>query len=215
VRLEIRSSKILCSLLMIALLVSFVTSLSAQEPSPNQTMATLAQRTSPPPRNDKSKATFTQSNQDGWAWVTARCTDPTSDSCAEAAIVEVSQECGASSKFFKKDTKVWEWITFSLVIASASFTGVGASATIANAKVYSTLGGTTGLGAVTSTTKANVAGDQAGLMTVNTTLTNFLKFVQTGGANNQPPDNDLIYKSAPLYGAQCEAAANGSTGTSK
>jgi len=101
---------------------------------------------------------------------------------------------------------------FSLVIASAAFTAVGASTTIADAKVFSTLGGTTGLGAATSLIAANTAGDQAGLASVNTTLGNFLKFVQTGGANNAPPCNKDIYKSAPLYAAQCAAAANASSG---
>jgi hypothetical protein len=169
----------------------------------------------PPVRNDKTKATFNDSNTKGWEWVAGKCSDPTTDACAQAAIVEVSVECGASAKFFKKDTKIWQWISFSMVVASASFTAVGASTTISNAKVFSTLGGTTGLGAVTSTVNANVAGDQTGLATVNTALGNFLKYVQTGGTNNQPPANDLVYKSAPLYAAQCSAAANGSSGTSK
>lgn len=66
------------------------------------------------------------------------------------------------------------------------------------------------MGAVTTTINANVAGDQAGLNAVNTTLANFLKYVQTGGPGNTRAANIDIYMSAPLYAAQCSAAANAS-----
>lgn len=169
----------------------------------------------PPKRNDRTKSTFNQSNADGWAWVATKCSDATSDGCAAAATVQVNLECGASTKFFRKDTRAWTALGFGMLIASAAFTGIGASATLSSAKVWSTLGGTTGLGAVSASVNSNVAGDQAGLSAVNTTLSNFLKYVQSGGTNSAPASNDLIYKSAPLYAAQCSAVANGSTGTAK
>jgi hypothetical protein len=150
-------------------------------------------------------------NEEAWASVAKQCTT-VDDACAHAAIVEVCMECQASAKWFKKSTRAWQALGFGLVVASAAFTGIGASTTIANAKVYSTLGGTTGLGAVTSTVTANVAGDQTGLATVNTTLQNFLTYVQKG-ANNAGPSAADIYKSAPIYAAQCVAAATGSSGT--
>jgi hypothetical protein len=172
---------------------------------------TLAQENKIIPRIAKTKALFIQSNNDAWAKLAATtCSGATvTPQCAQAAIVEAETECAASAKYFTKDTKLWRYLGFALIIASAGFTGVGASATIANAKVYSTLGGTTGLGAVTSTINANVTSDQTGLATVNTTLSTFLKYVQTAGTTDE-----MIYKSAPIYAGQCVAAATGSSGTS-
>jgi hypothetical protein len=63
----------------------------------------------------------------------------------------------------------------------------------------------------------------AGVVSINTTLANFLVFLKTGnvpGATQQsaqqqqagstPPD-ETIYKFAPVFAAQCEAAATGSS----
>jgi hypothetical protein len=113
-----------------------------------------------------------------------------------------------------------------MILASAGFTAVGASTTIANARLFSTLGGTTGLGAITTTINANSSADAAGLTAVNTTLANFLIFLKSGvvpgaiapppapGATepavNTAPDNATIYKFAPVFAAQCEAAATSS-----
>lgn len=164
------------------------------------------------PRNDKNVRMFLKSNAEGWDWVDKQCTpDETSDKCAQAAIKEVGEECTASAKFFRKSSTTWQWISFSMTVASAAFTAVGASESLKNAKVFSTLGGTTGLGAVGATATANASGDQAGLVVVSNAIQSFEKFVQTGGKDNKPADNELIYKSAPLYAAQCAAAAS-STG---
>jgi hypothetical protein len=121
-----------------------------------------------------------------------------------------------------------------MILASAGFTAVGASTTIANARLFSTLGGTTGLGSITTTINANSSADAAGLTAVNTTLANFLIFLKSGvvpgaiapqptpsatdgtgatappGAGNTSPDNATIYKFAPVFAAQCEAAATSS-----
>jgi hypothetical protein len=96
-----------------------------------------------------------------------------------------SNQCAASAKFLKKDAKSWQYLSFSLLIASAAFTGLGAAATIAGSttvpKVFSTLGGTTGLGAAVSSANANVGTDQTGLISINTTLNQFITYVTTGG----------------------------------
>ncbi len=186
--------------LLLALLMVFPTDAFARSPHP------LPQAQ---PRNYKNKAAMNKGNADGWKKVEDQCTT-INDACAQAAIVEVSTECGADAQLFTKDVKAWKWIGFALIGASAIFTGIGASATIANAKVYSTLGGTTGLGAFTTTINSNVTTDQGGVTAINTVLANFLTFVQTGGANKGPADDTSIFKSAPIFAAECAAAANAS-----
>ncbi|MBV9764167.1 MAG: putative Ig domain-containing protein [Acidobacteriaceae bacterium] len=132
----------------------------------------------------KSKGKFEKSVAAGWVWVSSQCTGtPISDQCAAASLVMVSNECSASASFFKKDSKTWQYVGLGLLLASAIFTGIGASATIKSAKVWSTLGGTTGLGSITASVNANVTSDQAGVSAVNAMLTNFITYVTTGGAN--------------------------------
>jgi hypothetical protein len=109
--------------------------------------------------------------------------NPKTADCAAAAIAEASSQCAASATYFKKATKTWQIVGFSLLIVAAVTTALGASATLANAKVYSTLGATTGIGA-------------AALEALN-------KYV-TG---TPPPSADQIYETAPIYAAQCVAAA--------
>jgi hypothetical protein len=165
-------------------------------------------------RNYTSKAVMHAVNATGWQEVATVCTT-VNPACSHAAIVEVSTECGADAQLFTKDSKKWQVAGFVLVVASAAFTGAGSAATIAGSttipKVFSTLGGTTGLGAVTTSANAVSTSDQGGITTLNTVLTSFLKFVQTGGANNAAPTDLQIYQSAPIYAAQCEAAASSST----
>jgi hypothetical protein len=159
----------------------------------------------------KSTADLGKSSALGWQIVQASCQDPTSVQCAQAAVAEVNLECTESSKFFRKGSTTWTWINFAMIVSSAVFTGVGASTTIANAKVFSTLGASTALGSVATTATTNSTADQGWLLAINSTLDSFLKFVQAGGANGVPADNDLIYKSSPIYAAKCTSAAS-STG---
>jgi hypothetical protein len=135
--------------------------------------------------------------------------------CANAAIVLAGRQCVSSGRFFQKAGTWWQVAEFGMLIASAGFTGVGASATIANAKVFSTLGGSTGLGAVTSTIKSNSSGDQAGLSNVNSTWSDFTKFLSGSGAGGtaEQPSNLAIYRRAIAAGAACEMAATGSNGS--
>jgi len=74
------ASRTLCVALPVVLLISFQADLQAQRQP--DIHATLAERTSPPPRNDTNKSAFNQSNQDGWDWVEAKCTDTSSETCA-------------------------------------------------------------------------------------------------------------------------------------
>lgn len=176
--------------------------------------------TSPAPAT-KNKRQFVANNKKAWddLAATAGCTGTTiTDACAQTAIVLVSTECGGSARFFQRASTTWQVVNLSLILASAAFTAVGASTTIANAKIFSTLGGTTGLGATTTTINANSAGDQTGLTSVNTTLANFLTFLKTGAVpgaaatgGGSAPDNATIYKFAPVFAAQCEAAATASS----
>jgi hypothetical protein len=135
--------------------------------------------------NTSSRAKFSESSATGWAWVQTQCTNAQSDQCSAAAIMMASNQCTASAKFLKKDAKSWQYLSFSLLLASAAFTGLGAASTIAGSttvpKVFSTLGGTTGLGAVVSSANANVSTDQTGLVSINTTLNQFITYVTTGG----------------------------------
>jgi hypothetical protein len=134
-----------------------------------------------------SRTKLSNTSQRGWLWIqTHQCSDPTiSDQCAAAAIMMASNQCSASAKFLKKDAKSWQYLSFGLILAAAGFTGVGAAATIAGSttvpKVFSTLGGVTGLGAVVSSANANVSGDQAGLSSISNILNQFITYVTTGG----------------------------------
>lgn len=218
------TSTALVALLIAALLAASPTDTFAQA---NSSQNTSAQSTKPPAKATRNKRQFLANNKADWKDLAdGVCKDETAtNACAQAAIVQVTTECAASARFFQRATIAWQILDFALIISSAGFTAVGASTTIANAKIYSTLGGTTGLGAVTSTIITNAAGDQVGLAKVNATLQNFLTYVQTGGASKAAPagagapnaagapsDAD-IYRSAPIYAAQCVAAATGSSGT--
>lgn len=134
----------------------------------------------------------------------------TNETCAKAAFFEASQECEESGRFLKRGSFAWQWIGFSLVLASAAFTGVGASTTIANAKIYSTLGGTTALGAVTTTVNSNVTADQNAVASVSGVLDS-LNTAVTGAMDAQNYDQVLII--ARTAGAKCALAATSSSGT--
>jgi len=203
-----RSSTVLPLLLIAALLTTSSSHTFAQTP-----------RGAPAPRN---KRQFVANNKAAWQALNTGVCDgaTTSDACAQASIVLAATECGGSARFFQRANTTWQVVNLLMILASAGFTAVGASTTIASARLFATLGGTTGLGAITTTINANASGDVAGLTVVNTTLTNFLIFLKTGAipgvapgapaAGNTPPDNATIYKFAPLFGSQCEAAATSS-----
>jgi hypothetical protein len=94
------------------------------------------------------------------------------------------------------------------MISSAALIGMGAETMAKNAKVWSTLGGTTGLGALTTTLTSNITGDQNAVNSISATLASFNTFVTSAGGNYA-----LIYETAPIYAKQCTAVANSATAT--
>ena len=166
-----------------------------------------------PVRKGRTRSAFSSNNAKGWAWVRGQCGDKDNDwsntvGCAQAAILEVSTECGESAKFFRKGAGAWQWISFGLMISSAALIGMGAETMAKNAKVWSTLGGATGLGALTTTLTSNMTGDLNAVNSINATLASFNTFVTSAGGNY-----GLIYETAPIYAKQCTAIANGGTAT--
>jgi hypothetical protein len=154
----------------------------------------------------QSRARLAAKTQKAWLKaVKAQCTNVDA-ACAQAAIVQTEMVCAESGKFYSKGSTAWQWISFSLVIASAASTAVGASATVANAKIWSTLGGTTGLGAVTTNINANVTSDQNGLAAVEAAHQKFLALV-TQEYEKATPNYALIYAVAPSYATECVLAA--------
>jgi hypothetical protein len=116
---------------------------------------------------------------------------------------------------FQTGTAAWQKWQFVLVIASAGFTGVGSAATIAGSttvpKIFSTLGGTTGLGAVTATTNSNISDNQAGVAAVNTIQGEIQKLTSPGpvkgsGTSGDDPANQTILSQSEGYAFQCVAA---------
>ena len=161
---------------------------------------------SPPVVHAQTVAAFATTSKAKWSTLASSpvCSaNPKTADCAAAAIAEASSQCAASATYFKKATKTWQIVGFSLLIVAAVTTALGASATLANAKVYSTLGATTGIGAATTAANANASTDLGGLSAVNAALEALNKYV-TG---TPPPSADQIYETAPIYAAQCVAAA--------
>lgn len=155
----------------------------------------------------QSRSKFTaKSNADWDNLALHQCSDPTTPVCASTAIALASTQCMTAAKFFRKDKGGWKVAGLLFIITSAASTAVGASSTIATAKIWSTLGGTSALGAVTATVNANESDDQTSLASISATLADFRKFVTSGGQNGAPPPNQVIANAASTYAAQCVAA---------
>ena len=156
----------------------------------------------------QSRSKFTaKSNADWDNLALHQCSDPTTPVCASTAIALASTQCMTAAKFFRKDKGGWKVAGLLFIITSAASTAVGASSTIATAKIWSTLGGTSALGAVTATVNANESDDQTSLASISATLADFRKFVTSGGQNGAPPPNQVTANAASTYAAQCVAAA--------
>lgn len=146
------------------------------------------------------------------------CTDPQSTLCANRALVLAGSTCSSSALIFQTGTASWQKWQLVLVIASAGFTGVGSAATIAGSttvpKIFSTLGGTTGLGAVTATTNGNISDNQAGVAAVNAIQVEIQKLPAPVAGDSAT--NQSIYSQAQGYANQCVAANPvGTTGGAK
>lgn len=167
-------------------------------------------------QSENSKAKFNDNNSAIWTGLMAVCsppgaTSPVSDGCATDALYAALNECEASARYFRKASKGWQTINLAVISVSALSTAFGASSLIANTKLLSTLGGSTGLLATQTVLNANSSGDQSALASVNSTITTLTTFIQ--GAAGNKTDPDTIFRSARAYGAQCAAAANGTSTT--
>jgi hypothetical protein len=134
--------------------------------------------------------------------------------CALQAISLASQQCSADAKFFQRQRSGLSTLSLVLILISAGFTGVGASSTIANAKIYSTLGGTTGIGAATTSINSDVSSDQSSLTQISTDIGKLTTLAST----YNPADSSSAAKillEAPTIAADCDAAAATSSAASK
>src|ERR1017187_5867300 len=213
-----RSSMTLITLLIAGLLTASSSETFAQDAAPAQAEApaqgqaqaqagALAKATARTP--EKTKGDFVTNNTNVWNGILAQC-GTVNDACANAAVFAASAECEDSAKFFRKGTKAWQILSIALTLASATFTGVGASTTISSAKVFSTLGGSTGLAAAVPTLNANATGDQTAMATVASTIAKLQVYALGTGTPPTPPTPAALFQQARLYGATCAAAANAS-----
>jgi hypothetical protein len=160
-----------------------------------------------------------QSDKQGWAQL-MQSGEPCDASkapdamCALAAITLASGQCAADARFFQRQRSGLSNLSLALILVSAAFTGVGASSTIANAKIYSTLGGTTGIGAATTTLNSDVSSDQSSLTAITTSIG---KLETLGSAYNSSDANAItkILLQAPAIAAECAAAAATSSNAAK
>jgi hypothetical protein len=175
---------------------------------------------------EKTKGDFNEDNNRIWSNLLAACSPPgatanMNDSCATQAIYAALGECEASARYFKKDNKGWQIINILLTLASAGFTAVGASTTVSGQKIWSTLGGGTGLLSGQTALNGYASGDLTGLGSINSTITTLNTLVQgqsgsNSGSNtgsNAKPDPLTLFRAARAYGAACASAANGSPTT--
>jgi hypothetical protein len=210
---ETRRFMTLVTLLTAGMLAVFPSEPFAQEAVPAQAQAAAAQaqaaalRTASERSPERTKSDFKDNNEKVWAGILGQCGTVT-HACANAAVFAATAECEDSATFFRKSTKGWQIFSIGLTLASAGFTGVGASATLANAKIFSTLGGSTGLAAVVPTLNANATGDQAGMTTVASTLAKLQTYALGSGTPPTPPTDDALFQQARLYGGECATAAN-------
>jgi hypothetical protein len=165
----------------------------------------------------RSRAKLAAANNQAWQVLKHQgsCSNPQSLACANDAFLLATSICSSSAVLFQKGTKGWQIAQYAFVIASAAFTGVGSAATIAGSttvpKVFSTLGGSTGLAAVNATTNTNIGDNQAGVAAVNALQAGLQKYVQTTGTSPTVADsltNDLIFLQANSVAGQC-VSANG------
>jgi hypothetical protein len=181
-----------------------------------QSLTTLIKR-----KGEKTKGDFNDNNNTIWSNLLAVCSPASatsvSDSCATQAVYAALGECEASARYFKKDNKGWQIISLILTLASAASTAVGASATVPAQKIWSTLGGGTGLLSGRTTLNGYASGDLTGLGTVSSTINTLNTLVQgqsgPNAGSNAKPDSLTLFRSARAYGAACASSANGSPTT--
>jgi hypothetical protein len=153
-----------------------------------------------------------QGDQQAWQnLANGLCSGTIGTACAAAAVQLASQQCSASASLFQRQKVGYSRFSLFLILLSAGFTGVGASATIANAKIYSTLGGTTGIGAATTAVNSDATADQTSLSAISTAIGK----LEALGSNYASGDAEKVYLQAPAIAAECNAAAGTSPAASK
>jgi len=166
----------------------------------------------------KGRSQLGDTNDTAWETLLSKdCSDQQSERCASEALLLANSTCAASSLLFQRVSSGWQKVQFVLMIASAGFTGAGAAATIAGSttvpKVFSTLGGTSGLGASYATINTYEQGDAAGITAVNAIQAEILKL--GAPSTTDTPGNATIFQQAEGYAYQCVAAnPSGTTGNS-
>jgi hypothetical protein len=164
----------------------------------------------------KDRSQLAAANDRAWQILLSKdCSDRQSEACAAEAVMLANSTCAASSLLFQRVSSGWQKAQFILMIAAAGFTGVGAAATIDGSmtvpKVFSTLGGTSGIGASYATINSYEQGSAAGITAVNAIQAEILK-LQTP-ATSDDPGNATIFQQAEGYSYQCVAAnPSGTTG---
>lgn len=169
---------------------------------------------------NKNRSTLQAYNDAAWQYLVDKkaCIDQESESCAVQAVMLANSTCSASALLFQKGSSGWAKLQFALVLASAAFTGVGAAATIDGSttvpKVFSTLGGASGLGAVLATTNSDISNSEAGIAAVNSYQAQIQNLASP--VKGDSPDNEDIFLKANSLANQCVAAnpsgATASTG---
>lgn len=188
------------------------TTLSVTETSKHAQEPTVTVKATKRTIHTKDKSKLAVNNQAAWEYLETHACAPAArlaspPECVDHAILLVNSTCAAASNSYQKGSKGWQTVGFSLILASAAFTGIGAAATIAGSttvpKIFSTLGGTTGLGAVTATVNSNASGDMAGSAAVNAVMSDFQTYLLKGGTSGTRPVADQIYPYISTYATQC------------
>jgi hypothetical protein len=152
-----------------------------------------------------------QGDQQAWQTLNASCSGTIGTSCAAAAVQLASQQCSSAAALFQRQKIGYSRFSLFLILLSAGFTGVGASTTIANSKIYSTLGGTTGIGAATTAVNSDATADQNSLTAIGTAISK----LEALGSSYVTSNAEKVYLQAPAIAAECNAAAGTSPAASK
>jgi hypothetical protein len=154
-----------------------------------------------------------RNDQSAWNTLTSGACSTIGTPCAVAAIALASQQCSADAKFFQRQKVGYSRFSLFLILLSAGFTGVGASSTIANAKIFSTLGGTTGIGAATTAVNSDATADQTSLSAITTAIGKLEALGSSYDGSNAAAAKILLQ--APAIVSECDTAAGTSPNAAK
>lgn len=206
-----RWSSLLCLLIFLIPLVANSQSVTVPNPTSQNLAATN------PPKATANRRKLAGNNNAAWQNLLeggacdVHVGGAKSQECADRAVALAFSTCSSSAVIFQRGETAWTIADFAFVIASATFTGLGASATLSQAKVFSTLGGTTGLGAVTATLNANVSNNQSGVNAINQLQAGLETYILTPDAAGKLPTTDLVFVKAISTAGLCVGSAAGSS----